>query len=180
VPAAIQRDSEIRNELSTAETIRSAQANAQAQIVQRQREQQFQANDEAFNQWLSKAHPNYAKGARRAELQQAVKSYLRDDLGLSDKDVEYHYKQTGLLRTPQAQAMLANGAMFKMMKANAKNIASKRAAAPPVQRPGVYRPAGADAEDTVRSLQQQLENATGERALRISVKLQQARRAAGL
>jgi hypothetical protein len=177
ISAHYQQNKQARAHLQALSTNR---VNAQAQIAQRQREQQFQANDNAFNQWLSKAHPNYSKGARRNELTAAVKSYLRDDLGMDDKTIEYHYKQTGLLRTPQAQAMLANGAMWKLSQQAAKRIAEKRVHAPPVQRPGAFRPHGADAEDSVRSLQQQLEGAVGERALRLSVKLQKARRAAGI
>jgi len=172
-----QRSDAAKQQLQALTTNRQA---AQEQVASRQREQQFRANDDAFNKWLSKAHPNYSKGARRNELTAAVKSYLRDDLGMTDQDIDYHYRQSGLLRSAQAQAMVANGAMWKLSQQAVKRIAEKRVHAPPVQRPGVFRPHGADAEDSVRSLQRELEGATGERALRLSVKLQKARRAAGI
>jgi hypothetical protein len=62
-----------------------------------------------------------------------------------------------------------------------KTIANKRVPAHQPQAPGVYRPAGSAALEDVRSLEQQLGNARGEReALRIATKLTQARRAAGM
>jgi hypothetical protein len=172
-----QRSDAARQQLAALSTNRQ---NAQARVAQGQREQIFNQHDAEFNKWLGATHPNYSKGARRNELTQAVKSYLREDLEMDDRAIEFHYKTSGQLRSLAAQKALAQGAMFKLMQASAKNLANKRVPPPPVQRPGTYRPTGADAEDSVRALERQLESATGERALRIATKLTQAKRAAGL
>jgi len=154
---------------------------AQQQIASLQREQEFQAHDNSFNAWLAASHPNFSKGAPRAQLTEAVKDYLRTDLGLTDQEIKMHYSQTGLLRSASAQKAICNGALWKMSQARAREVASKRALPPVGQRPGVYRPAGSAALEDVAALTKALENAHGERdALRIATKLSRARRAAGI
>src|SRR5262249_51900541 len=141
---------------------------AQAQIQQRQRDELFARADSDFNSWLSRQHPNFAKGPRRSELQRAVKDYLTNDLGMSAAQIDHHYRVTGVLRDLGAQKVLADAALFRIAKQNALNIASKRVQAPPVQRPGVSRPFGAEAEESVRALEKQLDSAQGQAALRIA------------
>jgi hypothetical protein len=168
-----------QNQLATLQAQKIPYIQRQEAQANAQRDRAFAQHDEVFNKWLAVSYPNYKSGSRRAELTQAVKSYLRDDLKMTDAQIQHHYKVTGVLRDSAAQRLLADAAMWKMAQANAKNVAEKRIHAPPVQRPGVFRPHGADAEESVRGLQRELESATGERALRLAVKLTKAKRAAG-
>ena len=151
----------------------------QEAIAASQRERAFSQHDEIFNKWLADTYPNYKSGVRRAELTQAVRSYLRDDLKMSDQQVNHSYKVSGVLRDSSAQKVLAEAALFKMAQANAKNIAEKRIHAAPSQRPGIARPRGADAEDSIKSLERQLETASGHAALKLATALTRAKRATG-
>jgi hypothetical protein len=168
-----------QNQLATLQAQKLPYIQRQESLANAQRERAFSHHDEVFNTWLKQSYPNYASGARRAELSQAVKSYLRDDLKMSDQQINHHYRVTGVLRDSAAQRLLADAALFKLAQANAKNIAEKRVHAPPSQRPGVVRPRGADAEDSVRSLEKQLETASGMAALKLATRLTQAKRGAG-
>lgn len=169
-----QRNKQARTQLQALQTNRVA---AQSQIAQRQREQIFERADSEFNVWLKATHPAYASGARRSELQRTVAKYLKEEVGLSDAQIQHGYRVSGELRGLAQQKTLADAAMWRIAQQNARNVRSKAVHAPPVQRPGIARPSGADAEDSIRSLQRELEGATGERALRLATKLTQLRRA---
>jgi hypothetical protein len=67
-----------------------------------------------------------------------------------------------------------------MGKDSMRDLNSKRAPVPQVQRPGVHRPAGAFAMDQIADLERQLDNATGNQSLKLATKLHQLRREAGL
>jgi hypothetical protein len=77
--------------------------------------------------------------------------------------------------------MLARLGREQLLREGAKSMASKRAQVPQVQVPGVHRPAGADAAASIAGLEEKLSAAPNQNAaLKIAIRLTQAKRAAGL
>jgi hypothetical protein len=91
--------------------------------------------------------------------------------------------RSGALRAVETQMILARAGAWELMQerqAKAREgMADKRAPIPPVQRPGVARPHGADAEADIHTLERQVANLSGNAQLRAATRLTQARRAAG-
>lgn len=142
--------------------------------------QAAEAADTEFKNWLAKEHPAYASGRGFAALKQAATEYIEQDLGLSKQDWKIHWDQTGFLRNVAAQKAIAAGAMMRLTQSGRKALADHRV--PPVQghSPGVYADSRSEeAEADIRSLQRQLENASGNKALRLSTALSRAMRRAG-
>jgi hypothetical protein len=134
--------------------------------------------DAAFERALAQKMPHYAKGAARTDLSRAAKEYL-EEVGVTKQQADALWKN-GTLRSLPAQLMLADAAARKLEQSRVKELASKRVAAPPVQRPGVARAPSGDL-DSVRNLENRMANARSEReSLRLSVALSKARRAAGM
>jgi len=173
IAANYQQNKQARANLEALRTNRRA---AQEQVAAHQRAQNFANFDKAFNAWVDSAHPQFARGARRNELAAATKDYLKNDLGLSDNEINYHYHQTGLLRTPASQKLLANSAVLKLMNARAREIASKRVHAHQPLPPGAHRPSNSGALEDVRALERELETASGNAAVKLATRLTQARR----
>jgi hypothetical protein len=125
--------------------------------------------------------PELNDTTRAAALRDATKNMLRG-VGFQDAELAHAWDgRSGFsLRDGRVQQVLADAARYRQMMANKNAIASKRAPVPSVQRPGVARPRGADSEADIQRLERQLDHATGERAaLRVAMKLTQARRAGG-
>jgi hypothetical protein len=123
--------------------------------------------------------PEMSNPAKARELCDATLAMLRG-VGLADAEVQRAWKgQTGVpLRDARVQMILRKAALWDQAQARVKNVT--KAAPPPVMRPGTYRPSGAGDLETVQRLQRELQGATGDRAVRLGTKLQQARRAAGM
>ena len=150
-----------------------------AQQATAQRAAWNEQQDSAFQNALASRHPQFASDTGRAKLQRLAREYLQKDLGLTPQQIDAEWSR-GALRSAGAQMMLADAVAHKAGKASMLELNSKRAQIPQVQRPGVHRPAGANALDQIADLQRQLDNATGNQSLRIATKLTQARRDAGL
>jgi hypothetical protein len=151
----------------------------QAQQATAQRAAWNEQQDSAFQNALASRHPQFSSDTGRTKLQRLAREYLEKDLGLSKQQIDAEWSR-GALRSAGAQMMLADAAVLKAGKESMRDLNSKRAPVPEVQRPGVHRPAGAGAMDRIADLQRQLDNATGNQSLRIATKLTQAKRDAGL
>jgi hypothetical protein len=152
----------------------------QQQQVQAATRAYIQQEDTKFHAHFEREFPQYASKAGRAEIRRGVQLALHK-AGVSEEEVSQLWR-SGALRAVQTQMILARAGAWELAQERAaiarEQLADKRAPIPPVQRPGVARPRGAGAEGDVRALSQQLENATGNAALRIATKLTQARRRA--
>jgi hypothetical protein len=151
----------------------------QAQQAAVQRDAWSKQQDAAFERVLKDRHPQFDNDTGRAKLKRLANEYLQKDLGLTPQQIDAEW-QGGQLRSAAAQVMLLDAIALKAAKASTLDLNSKRAPVPPVQRPGVHRPAGAGALDRIADLQRQLDNSTGNQSLRIATKLTQAKREAGL
>jgi hypothetical protein len=151
----------------------------QAQQATAQREAWNTQQDSAFQNALASRHPQFSSDAGRAKLQRLAREYLEKDLGLSKQQIDAEWSR-GALRGAGAQMMLADAVAHKAGKESLRDLNSKRAPIPQVQRPGVFRPRGADMGDRIADLERQLANSTGNQSVRIATKLFQARREAGL
>jgi hypothetical protein len=123
--------------------------------------------------------PEYASDEQWRKLQAATRRAIKESTGLNEQQIGEAWQQ-GHWRSVPEQRLLARLGRAQLLQEGAKNMASKRAPVPPVQRPGVARPAGADAAASIAGLERELSEATGVRAHKIAVRLTQARRAAGL
>jgi len=150
-----------------------------AQQATAQRQAWNEQQDAAFQNALASRHPQFSSDTGRTKLQRLAREYLEKDLGLSKQQIDAEWTR-GALRSAGAQMMLADAVAHKAGKESMRDLNSKRAPVPPVQRPGTYRPAGAGAMDRIADLERQLANTTGNQSLKIATKLFQARREAGL
>jgi hypothetical protein len=149
----------------------------QYQTVQRQAYNEQQ--DAAFTKELAKRHPQFASDEGRTKMTRLAREYLEQDMGLTKAQIDAEWKG-GALRSFGAQVMLADAVANKLAKESIRDLNTKRAPVPQVQRPGVHRPAGAAAMDRIADLERQLDNATGNQSVKLMTKLHQARREAGL
>src|SRR5262249_2135554 len=131
------------------------------------------ANDEAFQKQFAKEYP----GQNVRELSGYVMQALRKN-GVDDARITQLW-QSGALRGVETQMLLARAGMFEMAQATARDLNSKRVPPPPVQRPGVYRPAGSGDEENIAALGRALDASTGNQSLRAATRLMQAKRRAG-
>jgi len=144
-----------------------------------QREAWNTQQDEAYQRAVATRHPQFMSDQGRTKLQRLAREYLEKDLGLTKAQIDAEWRG-GALRSAAAQLMLADAAVLKAGRESMRDLNSKRAPVPEVQRPGVDRPSGAAAMDRIADLERQLDNSTGKQSLRIATKLYQARREAGL
>jgi len=98
--------------------------------------------------------------------------------GLTQEQIDREWA-AGRWRASEEQVLLSRLGREQLLR-EAKQRLNEHKRVPPVQQPGMYRAAGAGAMDEVRSLERQLDGATGQRALQIARQLTQARREAGL
>jgi len=75
--------------------------------------------------------------------------------------------------------IIADAVAHEMARESMRDLNAKKAYTPPVSS-YASRPRGAGDLDQVRSIERQLDGATGQRALKLAQQLTQARRAAGL
>jgi hypothetical protein len=158
---------------------RQVRENAIAQYRVAERQVWNEQQDAAFQRALANRHPQFASKEGQTKLQRLAREYLEKDMGLTKQQIDAEWKG-GALRSASAQLMLADAVAHKAGKESMRDLNSRRAPVPPVQRPGVYQPRGAADMDRIRDLERQLDNASGNQSLRIATKLHQARRDAGL
>jgi hypothetical protein len=150
-----------------------------AQQATAQRAAWNEQQDAAYQREVAKRHPQFTSDEGRTKLQRLAREYLEKDLGLTKAQIDAEWRG-GALRSAAAQLMLADAAVLKGGKASMLDLNSKRAPVPQVQRPGVFRPRGADMGDRIADLERQLDNSTGNQSVKIATKLTQAKREAGL
>jgi hypothetical protein len=155
-----------------------ARTTRESQIAQHQRaeteravEAYNRAEDAKFSDRIAKEYPGHKVAAVRPYVLQAMRKAGVDDARITE------LWRSGALRGVETQMLLWKAGLQEMGEAKARDLASKRVPLPQVQKPSVYRPAGSGSEEAVRSLERQLDNATGDRAVRLATKLQQAKRA---
>jgi hypothetical protein len=151
----------------------------QAQVATAQRAAWNTHQDEAFTRELAKRHPQFASDEGRTKMQRLAREYLEKDMGLTKQQIDAEWKG-GALRSFAAQVMLADAVAHRAAQESLRDLNTKRAPVPQVQRPGVHRPAGAGALDRIADLERQLDNASGGNQVKLMTKLHQARREAGL
>jgi hypothetical protein len=110
-------------------------------------------------------------------LQESALQTLHE-AGFSDEELgrAWNRGETFHIRDARAQKIIADAAKYRMAQARARTVVAK--AAPPVQRPGVAPPRNARAYAEVEALTRQLDQVSGNNALRIAARLQEAKRAA--
>jgi hypothetical protein len=149
-----------------------AQANAHVRAVYENFSKQ---QDELF----AKSAPEMADARQRYELVQATKTTLKNAGFREEELAEAWAGYSGVpLRDHRVQQILRKAALYDKMLAGAKNIANNRAPIPPVQKPGTYRPRGADNGADIARLQRELDSATGDKAVRLATRLHQLQRQA--
>jgi hypothetical protein len=172
---ASRRFNELEAVVRNANTVAQASQHQIAQARQQQIDQWGASQDDIFNRALAQRHPQLA--ADSSKMQKAAKKYLRETTGLTDAQIAQQWR-SGRWRSAPEQMILADAVAHQMVRESMKNV--RRAHAPPVVAPGVYRPRGADDEANVAALQRELENAPTQRQqLAIARRLTQAKRAAG-
>jgi hypothetical protein len=174
---ASHRFNELESIVRNANTVAQASQQQIAHARQAQIDQWGQHQDDAFSRALAQRHPHLA--ADPGKMQKAAKRYLRETTGLTDAQIAQQWR-AGRWRSAPEQMILADAVAHQMGRDSLKALPSKRVHAPPPVSPGVYRPAGADADADIGRLQRELENAPTQRAqLAIARKLTQAKRVAG-
>jgi len=172
---ASRRYNELESIVRNANTVAVAQQQQIVQARQAQIDQWAQQQDDAFNRALAERHPQLA--ADPSKMQKAAKNYIRGTTGLNDAQIAQQWR-AGRWRSAPEQMILADAVAHQMGRDSLKSL--KRVHALPPVAPGVYRPAGADAEADIGRLQRELDNAPTQRQqLAIARKLTQAKRAAG-
>ena len=130
--------------------------------------------DDKFSKWFAAEFP----GQKLAEVSKYVRQALVKS-GVDNAHIDALWR-SGALRGVETQQVLAKAGMYEMSLKKSRALASKRV--PPVQpmAPGVVPVArGEGSEERIRDLERALDNATGDRAVRLATKLQQQRRAVG-
>jgi hypothetical protein len=169
----LQQHRQQLRQVDTAQKIQFAQAQ-QAQAAA-SLDQRNEAQDAAFERMLEAEMPQFAKGRAREELMTAAKRLMK-----SQPLIVADYHRGGPARSAGVQMQMAKAAAYEVMQQRRGEFASKRVQVPPVQRPGVARPRGADNMDRIHALQQDLRNSTGNQSIRAATRLYQEMRAAGL
>jgi hypothetical protein len=117
----------------------------QAQQAAIQGEAWAKGEDAKWEKWLAETYPQYANGAARKELGAVAREITSD----RERESFNNYRDA---RSFEGQKHITQSAMWEIAQRKARDLNSKRAPVPPVQRPGTYRPAGAGAMDRIRDL----------------------------
>jgi hypothetical protein len=164
------------NQARQSRVAQEAQAAQYEQAVVRSRWHAYrEQNDNLAQERIAELRDPKQSAAFRSATRAALK-----DLGFSENELTAAWDgRTGFsLRDYRVQAMVADGVRWRQAQAKANQVT--RAPLPPVQRPGVARPRGADSEADFARLERALDGAGNVRAaLRAATKLTQAKRAAG-
>jgi hypothetical protein len=139
---------------------------------------------QALGAWRQQQVADFEGRAKRLAPQTWTDTRARNDAalqtlraaGASDHEIAQISRGPGWvsLHSAAAQEILLKAAMWDNAQAKAKEV--KKLHLPPVQRPGMARPAGASAAERIGKLQGQLANVTGRKALEIGAEIQKLRR----
>jgi hypothetical protein len=156
-----------------------AVATHQEQVRQAAYKQVSEIEDGKAQEAIAKWYPAYKTPEGRRAVSEAARAALKNE-GLSDNDIQQIWAggTPVYARTAAFQNLLAKAGMYDAALRRARE--AQKANVPQVLKPGVARPRGAGGAELVRSLERQLAGETGNQALKTSVKLAQARRAAGV
>lgn len=167
-----------------ASTMKVAALQQEAQAAQKRQEQEYAANWQKFAAkedaaFLEKV-PEFADAGKREKISKAAVNRLKD-LGFSDQEMNDAYSgKLGIsLRDHRLQLLILDSINHHEAKTKVKEVVKNKAVPPvSVQKPGVARAPSAGNEERIQNLSKQLENASGQKALRIAAELRMARRAA--
>src|SRR5262249_33645621 len=180
--AAANRWNEL-NEIRHSRATRWAQAQGaqHAQYQRQQAAQRTQLNERAdneFNNWLSRAYPEFNTKAGFKQLRAAARETLKEETGWNDQQLDAAWNN-GLIRSPAAQKFITHAAVQRLQKQNRESLQNHRARIPQPQAPSVPGLRHNDAEADINALQRRLEGQSGRNAIMTAVELQKARRRAG-
>jgi hypothetical protein len=145
-------------------------------------ERQAQAHEEAgFNQWVNSQ--NAMLEAETPELRDpktadAFRRAAHDALraaGISQEAL-HHPAVRRVLWSAEAQRLIADAARWRQAQARVREVT--KAPVPPVQRPGVARPAGEADHANIASLNRRIDTLSGNAAIRAAAKALSAERKA--
>jgi hypothetical protein len=121
--------------------------------------------------------PELADATKASAIKQKAVSVLKD-IGFSDDELGqlYNGKSSVSLRDARFQQLVYESTKYRDAQKAAK-VAEKKPL-PPVQKPGVAPQRGASSQADIKTLEKQLESASGMNAIRIGQKLTQLRREA--
>jgi hypothetical protein len=133
--------------------------------------------DAKFQKWFKQTYPKESLSDVSKFTRQAWVS-----AGVPDQRINELWR-SGALRGVEVQQVLAKAGLYEMQQAQQQQrrneIETKKATLPQVLKPGVFRPRGADHDSDIYRLQRELEEASGEKALKLAARLTKARRSAG-
>src|SRR5262245_23515717 len=111
--------------------------------------------------------------SRLPDLVKRTAPYLKE-MGFTQEEIDnaWDWKSGpgtlgGQFRDHRAQLIILDALLWRDAQAKAREISKQKASIPPVQKPGVSRPRGADSESEISSLEKQLSNTSGARATSI-------------
>jgi hypothetical protein len=123
--------------------------------------------------------PELSDPVKAATMRAGVKTML-NELGFGNDELAAAWDgRTGFsVRDSRAQRLIRDAFLWRQAQSRANQVT--RAPLPPVQKPGTIQVRGSGDVETIRRLQQELEGATGDRAVRLATSLHRARRSAGM
>lgn len=154
----------------------AVQRDAQMRQQQEQRDQFSRFALEADKKFIER-NPEFADPEKAGKIQAVAIAALRD-VGFSEEELQRHWNGQDVLsmRDPRVQSMFADAARYRLAQEAVKKVSAKPL--PPVQRPGVSHDGTPDRDAQIKSLQRQLDRATGVSAIRLATQLTQLQREA--
>lgn len=157
----------------------AAQAEKQATEQRNAQEQQSKraAYEAEQNKLLVELVPEMADPNKATDLRQRAVKMLNDDLGLSNDTLgRWMQSDVGheILSNAGIQKLIADGLRYQDIKSAPKAVPQ---ALPPVQRPGVSKPAQNSNAGRIQALEKQLSNASGYNQARLMAEIRQLRKA---
>jgi hypothetical protein len=155
-----------------AEQQRLSEAHQARQTAQRQQEIEkwSRAEGAKYDAWAAK------EGLDMSQVAPAVSRYVETNLGLSRSQFAQILRDNPVLRSAEFQKTITHAARWQMAQEARQNV--ERKPLPPAVRPGAQAPGMASNSNAGRiaELTRQLNNASGQKALRIAAALTSERR----
>jgi hypothetical protein len=173
-PERVQRGMNVINRAVAigAEQQRLSEAHQARQNAQRQQEIEKWSRQEGarYDQWAQR------EGLDMATFPQAASKYIETHLGMDRAQFAAVLRDNPVLRASGFQQVLSDAVRYRQGQEARKNIAAKPL--PPAIRPGAQAPGVSSTSNSGRiaELTRQLNNASGQQALRIAAALTSARR----
>lgn len=120
--------------------------------------------------------PEIADETQRTKLQSAAVSVLKD-IGFKDEELGafWNGEKDVSIHDHRFQLLIRDAVKFREAQKQASAVKAKPL--PPVQRPGVAKPAGTDKATQIQALEQQLSKSSGLTAIRLAADITKLRRA---